>query len=422
MLPEPSAGPRFDPFLVAPIVSGTSSWRSRRLLLLVPLIAVVATCVAVVEGTIGTSGDFQLWADFKRVAGLGSVVPAPPRFPLLRDYPSWFLSALIAFTCVLVHRQWRVMCECLPGLRHQEVLRPRSDPAFSRMHHVLGLPRVTGASSDRLTTLVDWINHRVLSRLARYNVLVAFLAVLLVSLLVLGQNRTGIFEVIAPSGQTHGQREAWLNQTYASWWASTHHLGGVLVYSAIATLGIYVILLQNLIGFLCVYLCIAIPVLEEPDVDWGNDDGRYGWRPLASVYQTVTWSVVLHGLGLSLLLFVLGVENFKWVLVLWALWVTIIPLYMVLPRLVFRRVASEARRRRLELIAYTLETGRTGDPKADVELEDWAAHHRRITEDAVIRPLRMRRFEVAPLVIGIIFPVVLAVAQIVFSIEFGPGN
>jgi hypothetical protein len=412
---------QFDPFLAAPMMGATSRWPSRRFLLLVPAVAVAAIAVAWAEGTLGTPKDFQLWADFKRASGVGTAAPSPPRFPLLRDYPSWCLATLIALTCALVHRQWRTMRDCLSLLRHNEVLRPRDRPALSRIHRVLQVERTArSTSNDGLRALVDRINDRVFRTLGPLNVIVAFASVLLVALLVLGQNRSGIFEAVAPPGQAASARQAWLSDTYASWWAGTSHVGGVLVYSAIATLGVYVILLQNVVGIVCVYLCIAIPALDEPDIDWVNDDGRYGWRPLATVYQTVNWSVVLHGLGLSLLLFVLGVENFRWVLVLWALWVTILPLYMVVPRLVFRRVVKEARRKRLAVLEQTLVTARSHqDPTRRMEVEAFVAEHRRAVETARIRPLRMRRFELGPVVIGALFPIALAVAQTVFSLTFG---
>lgn len=417
-----SGVPSFDPFEAAPLFKFAATWRSHLLLLLLPCLLILAIVITTTEGTLGSWVDFQIWADTRRTLGANDVPPANPQFPFLRDYPSWFLVVVIVMTCALVHRQWQTMALCLPGLRRNEVLIPRDQPVYGRIHRTLRLPSVMQDvdGGDHLAALTEKIRTRVIQPIGRLNVLVAFSAVLLTALLVLGQNRTGIFEVIAPKGQSRVERADWLELTYQSWWAGTSHLGGVLLYSAIATLGIYVILLQNIVGLVAVYIIMSIPALEETDVDWTNFDGRHGWTPLAEAYQTVVRSVVLHGLALSLLLVVLGIDNFRWVLVLWGLWALILPLYIVVPHLVFRTVARQAKERRYRLIEETRESGRRAKTVARrLVIDAQCSAFRAQVDDAVIRPLRLRRRDVARLLIGIVFPLALAVGQLLFSVQFG---
>jgi hypothetical protein len=230
-------------------LGGHNSWKSRRLLLLLPLLFILAITASLLEGTLGTPEEFTPIADFERVFRIGDPAPSPPRFPFARDYPSWLLASVIVLTCVLVHRQWKLMQECLPKLVRNGVLIPKPEAAWSPLQRHLGMDRLLDghidlrASTTPFGIFVTALNLRWFGFVARVNVLLFAVAALIVGLVILNIQHNGLFEVLAPTGQDLVARTDWLILTYESWWASTKHPFGISVYAAAATLAVFVVLL-----------------------------------------------------------------------------------------------------------------------------------------------------------------------------------
>lgn len=415
---RPTATSEFDPFRVAPFYRRAGGWPAPALLLAVPLTMAVAVVITTAEGTFGSIGDFQPIQDARRLFGWDGASPAAPYFPLLRDYPSWILVTIIATTWALVHLQWQRFRACLPSLEENGVIRPRPHVTVGRLDRLLRLaPADAPTDGDALFRDALHRAHRVLDAFARMWWLVAIVAGVVTFLLVQSEDRNGVFQVLTPS--LHGgERTAWIDASYDSWWAGKNHLGGLLLYTAIACGGIFVILLQNVVGFAAVYVVLAMGRFLEFDADWANSDGRYGWAALNRAFQTVFWSLAIHGVALSLLLVTLGIENFRWVLTLVLLYLVVLPLYTVVPWLVFRRVQIEAVSRRQSEIEAEVAIR---DWKCRLEAEDWAAEKRAPLEQAQLHPLHVRRRVVSPIVAGVLLPIVLAVLQIFFDLTFG-GN
>src|SRR5262249_53897830 len=150
-----------------------------------------------------------------------------------------------------------------------------------------------------------------------------------------------------------------------SWWASDEHPLGLITYCLGALFGAYIIILQNIVGFQAVYVIVALPALVEFDADWLNRDGHYGWQPVAKVFRTVYLSLTLHGSAISLLLIVLGLRSFPWIFGLVAIWVTVVPLYLVVPWILFRRIEERARQHRIERLSGLMD-GVQIDPDRDL--------------------------------------------------------
>lgn len=427
---SPSPQTPFQPFRCLPMLDGHHSWRSRRLLFLLPLLLLAATMASVREETFGSVADFMLLDDIRRVFRIGNPEPSPPEFPFIRDLPSWFLATVIVLTCVLVHRQWTLMQECLPKLISNGVLVPRAQAVWSSLHRRLGMERLVNrhslpgapAGATAFDVFVDALNERWCGLVARANVPLFAGAVLLVGFVILNVQQNGVFEVLAPPGQDATEREEWLTEAYNSWWAATPHVLGLTVYAAAGTLGIFIVLLQNAVGIACVYLGVAMPGLATFGANWDDPEECYGWGPLSRMYRTVYWSLMLHGGTLSMLLIVLGVRNFRWLAALVLLWTAAIPLYTVVPWAVFRAVRREAIRARIEEIHEGLADDLAREDLSDtqkLEARRIARDEKKAVAKARITPLRLPKRQIPAFVVTVLFPVVLAVFQLWFSLQFG---
>ena len=366
----------------------------------------------------GGREDFQLWADLRRIFTGRVDDGSAAEFPLVRDVASWFFVLMVAGTCVIVHRQWVLMSDCLSDAAKSGALKPAKATAFSRLHRMILLPRLLSDASpaNYLPILVQRVNNGM-ARAGRYVVVVGVAAGILALLLVVGENKNGLFRVLAPSSLTGGARSAWVEEAYGSWWASIHeHPFGFISYLCIAGFGIFVILLQNVVGVACTYLIVSLSAVCEIDADWLNRDGLFGWRSVGEVFRTVRWSLALHGAALSVAVLVLGVDNFPWILVLVAIWVVVVPLFAVMPILTFRAVERAVRERRVkQLEAELVAQGRATDVTAIRSYRDEIEY----THSARIRPLKSKRASVPALLVLVVLPVVLTGAQIFFSVRFG---
>ena len=406
------------PFSVTPASGLLSSASSTGLALCgVPIIA-AALVATLIEGTFGRSTDFQLREDVERIVSRNVAPDSHPSFPLLRDVTSLIFIIVITLTCIITHRQWRLMQECLPKLVSSGALDPSAPGPSRRIHRLLGLNRLLAdvGVDWRLKALVGRVNS-FLARAGKLWGVVAVVSVVLALLLTVGEHQNGLFLVLAPNGLGPTERHAWQQAAYSSWWASTDHPFGYVVYVAAASFGIFAILLQNIVGGACAYIVISLPAVARMDVDWLNRDGSYGWLPIARIYRTVRWSLALHGTTLSIALVMLGVSNFPWIVSLVIIWATVVPLYAVVPIALFRRVAAGARAQRIERIVQLADPDTI--PRSDFARLQLIRTEIDYVNAAVIKPLSIRRGEIPGVLALVFLPVVLTVAQILFSVSFG---
>ena len=410
----------FDPFAALPLfgrLRRVNSW-VLGLPIGAALIGLVVSASAL-GGTIGNAKDCQPVQDFERVFDLGHPLPSAPSFPLIRDVTSWYLVLAVIATCIVVHRQWQLMARCLTDLADNGSLRLKTNITLNRRLRFLRVHRYIDPQrpDTALDSFVGKVNELVAQRVAKWAPAIGIIAALLVLSLIVG-DKENLFHALIPKGLSAGAQRQWLARSYDSWWAGINHPSGLFGYFLGAFIGAYVIVLQNLIGFAAVYVVMVMPSLVEFDADWLNRDGHYGWKPLARVFRTVYLSLTLHGLAISVLLVVLGLQSFPWIVGLVTIWVVVVPIYIFVPWILFRRLEDNARQRRMKALSMLVD-GMAADSGEDLpKLRAVISEIDRVRR-AHIRPLRVLVPELATFGIAVILPVILTAAQIWFPISFG---
>ena len=410
----------FDPFVVFQLFRHLRNVNSWLLSVLIGLVvAGVISAASALSGSFGHVSDFQPVQDFQRLFSLGRTQPAVPEFPLIRDITSWYLVFVVVATCGIVHRQWQLMARCLSGLAENGVLRPKPVLTLGRRSRWLQVHRYveTERPQEALNNFIGRINDVLAARVARWAPVLAGISAFLVLSLIIA-DKESLFHVLVPRALTVSKQTEWLSNAYASWWASIDHPVGLIAYFVVAFVGAYVIVLQNLIGVASVYIIAALPDLAEFDADWLNRDGHYGWKPVLRVFRTVYISLSLHGLTISILLIVLGLQSFPWIFGLVAIWVVVVPLYIAVPWRLFRHVEDRAKQRRVDELGAMLG-GRDMDESPNLAHARVVALEIERTRRARIRPVRVLVPELSTFGIAVLLPLVLTAAQIWFSVRFG---
>lgn len=410
--------PAIDPFACVSFMIGIGRINSWRITLLAPLIGGLILLACIVEDTVGELSDVQLLLDLARVFGVDVQEYSEPSFPLARDVASWFFFFVVCTTCTLLHRQWQLMRECIPGVIRSGAVRELSSPKCRPIHRILLLPRLLRHehSSGPLTALIKSVNQGII-KAGKLSWLTGFIAVLLTVYVIVKENQNGLFRVVAPPMSSVTGHQMWLRDAYSSWWASTEHPFGLIVYGVMISVGLFAVLAQNIIGAFCVYIILCFPAVAELDGDWLNRDGCFGWTPIARVFRTTVWATGLHGLTISVILITLGIEDFPWVLGLATAWIIIAPLYLIVPRLMFGRMQITAQRRRIEAVHTQMSLANIS-PTDVLASQPFRDEIERINATRM-NPLGVRRVELPVFIIGVILPVFLTTAQIFFSVRFG---
>ncbi len=164
-------------------------------------------------------------------------------------------------------------------------------------------------------------------------------------------------------------------------------------------------------------MTVVVYFTVDFSADWQNRDGRFGWSPIARTFRTVLWSNALLGGTLAVVLMSIGFSNYRWVSVLVVLYAIFMPMFTLVPWLVFRRVERQARNLRVDRLSATVEQ-RGLDIDVDIrEIAPYLAEITRI-QGIRIRPLRMGTASVSTYVFVVILPIVLATAQIIVPLRY----
>jgi hypothetical protein len=408
----------FDPFEFTWIYTGKKDSHTARLIVIGVVIVGLVLLTTGVSGTFGGSADFQPAEDVERLLRFANPPLSRPDFPLMRDITSWFLALMIISGALLLHRQWQHMARCLSGLAANGVLLARTPPRSNRFSKLLGVDRmIAGVPTEKaLDAIVDRVVGTLSRRSSWLTLAMVVASILLAELLVLGQ-ANGLFQTLAPDGLSPADRATWLQDAYRNWWAGSHHVFGYLLYQVLAVFAIFVILNFQMTGMVAVYVTVAMYFVVEPSADWLNRDGRFGWSPMARLFRTVVLASALLGATLTLVIVSLGIGNYAWVSGLVVLYALLMPLSVAVPWIVFRRVEENAKKLRMAEIEQIIRS-----QHLDVE-RDIAAMAPFIVEidrcrGARIRPLRLGSASGSTYIVLVVLPVLLAVAQIVFPIQF----
>lgn len=324
------------------------------------------------QGTMGSSGEFQLGDDLRRIFGFQGVPDSEPSFPLVRDIASWVLLAIIACSLVLLRYEWNWMARCLPALIRNGVITPR--PVERKADGQLDIEKMYGGKH---VLLPDWLFNApgkswddpdiqadsltiflgaVRSRSNQIRVVVSLVVYLTALALAFffTQPNTALFAKIAPLSLTSEGRREWLSRTYDSWWASAQHPWGKLLYFVVAVVAFAVVLGFVIGGLYSIYVARALGYACDWRANWTEVDDDFGWEPLGVVYRTVWQALLLCSMATAVILAVVGFNISSPIGFLIGVSLVSIPLFILAPGLIFRGVAVEAKRVEIEPIREAL--------------------------------------------------------------------
>lgn len=391
--------------------------------------------VNALQGTLGSFQDMRFAEDAMIAIGREDPHHVPVDFPLARDLASWILLFTIVAGAVLLHKQWTLMSTCLSRLAESgalmardavtreaadgtQVLDARRTFRLTLFSKVMGVDRmIMGCTVDTaLPTMVEKVNRFLEKRRLLLFISTGGIAFILGGLLGLGQKHS-LFVTFSPRFESHEDPSValrmWLEDSYAGWWAGDSHVAGYLLYAAFAVFAFFIILSFNTVGYVALYLAVALRYVSKPGADWFNRDGRYGWRPLAEVYLTVLSGVALLGLALTVTLAVLGIRNFAWVGIVVVVYILVAPAFVFAPRLLFRHAARRAKVDRVYALAGTVNRNDLDDPARHPGAVAVVAEIERC-RNARIQPLRLRKASASTFLAFFVLPILLAAAQVFF--------
>lgn len=370
------------------------------------------------DGTFGTIHDLHLWSDIQRPFGATELPTSQPYFPLMRDVTTWFLAFTTISGTILLHQQWTYLSTCLSRLMANGAIVPLSKPRSNMLSRILRIDAMTKGvpPADALNVAVG----KVMDGLERKRrILFAALGVISIVLALLLQagQQNDLFETFAPPSETLAQNHAWLVAAYQNWWASDAHLFAHIVYTILAIYAILIILHFEVVGIIAIYMTVVVYFTVDFSADWLNLDGRFGWSPIARTFRTVLWANALLGGTLAVVLMSIGFSNYRWVSALVVLYAIFMPLFTLVPWLVFRRVENQARQLRVDRVAEVIKQ-RGLDIHRDIQ--EIAPYLAEITRCRAIRirPLRMGTASLSTYAAVVILPIVLAAAQIVVPLRY----
>lgn len=412
---------RFDAFAFIPIFPGSLKNLKIRWITIGGLgVLLLVTLGTLIEGTFGRPSDFRLLTDVQYV--FSDTVPAtPPSFPFIRDISSLLFFFFIVIGFALLHLQWSYITRALTDLRRSGTMVPREQPKSNIISKVLGIDRIfkkDGEDDAEPYTALDRLEKHFGDVSQRKKILlsslVVFCALVYATLLENSLSRN-IFRVLAPTNATAEEKSQWMEHAKQNWWAGQEHPFGLVVYAILTILAMILILSYNVVGLISVYFAIAAYFAGEQRADWFNKDGQYGWAPIAQVFRTVYWSLVLFGAAITTLIAVLGAQMPISVVGLILLYIVLTPVFTVVPWLVFRNVEKNAKQKRRDY----LENAIKGIDEPDLEQFRLYVDEFERCRQARIRPMRLHTTSFSALTTVVFLPIILTLLQIYAEVGLG---
>ncbi|WP_377553552.1 hypothetical protein [Micromonospora zhanjiangensis] len=395
-----------NPYLVAP---ATQRWRPAGMYLLLPLGLACVLLAAHYDGVLGTPDDFNPYRDILAALDAPGIPSTTPAFPLLRDFTSLYLIAVIWLTVPITVDQWRQMHGTFSSLNGAGVLISRSSPTYSRVQELLGIRRVVEHGRAHGLTAEEAIfevGNGFLARVGRFQPIVIVVSFVLAILITEGERLNGVYSSFLGRQRTANSS----HEVYAAWWANSDHVGSYVAYFLCLTLGVYLVIVQNTVGLTAIWTILGFTAIYEFTLDYRNIDGNFGWASMARVYRTVLVSLALHGTALGFTMAALGSDNWPWVLSMIVVWCTMLPSTTLGPLIAFRGLNKRAQDRKIaELVA-----GQGARPMADL------AQDIEFVRQARAHPLVARpKMQFSVLFVAILWPLILTLIQVYFSVREG---
>lgn len=411
----PSPVPRglvFDPFEHSPVMKRLRDAKVRTIVGIIVLGIACVIAAAVIGDRFGTPSDFQPIQDAQRLMDVGNPPPSPAAFPLLRDVVSWYLIVMSALTLALVRYQWRLITRIVPHLAEAgAIFWRRTVTGDTRLRALLVGKANAAAAPEAFLGFALARAQRQLKWASDWWFAVFLAAAGVASGFIAGEV-DGSFVALAPPHLTTGQEQAWLTTALTSWWAGSHNLPGLFVAFVITSLMFVAIFAQNLVGFVAIYLFVAMGRTLEFRCDWDNHDRRFGWAPVGTLYRTMLVSLMLHIAAITSVMWLMGFGRWLYMSVLILIPIVAIPLYVIVPAIVFMRFSlAEKFRYHAEL------TARADQDPDDLALRQQVRDEQEFARNAVINPVRPRKRDIPASVATIIIPVTLTAVQVIAAIK-----
>jgi hypothetical protein len=380
------------------------------------LLAVVLS--AIIGHRFGSFSDFQPVADAQRLMQIGDLPPSRPAFPLMRDVVSWYLVVMSAATLVITRRQWQLITEAVPHLSKAGVLYWLSHVSGGKGWHrtLVGSTHADDAPANFLDAAFRHA-RRLVTATGHYWYAIFIVAVVVAAGFTNGEI-DGSFGALAPLHLSGTAEQEWLHRAISSWWASPSNPNGLLVYFLISALMFSAIAAQNAVGLAAIYVFVVMSRTFEFRCNWtqDGDDRRYGWSPVAALYRITLLSLVLHIAAITSVMWLMGWGRFAYMTILIVIPVIAVPLYIILPAIIFTRFGQREKKRRIEeLDRELLPEGVGGTQKIEnlKTLRDETA----FVEKARINPLRPRKREIPAVVATILIPITLTAVQVIAALK-----
>jgi hypothetical protein len=402
---------QFDPFEDSEPTRSLRDAKPRTIaaMIVAGLVAVIVS--AILGHRFGPLSAFQPLDDARRLMQVGDPPPSKPDFPLMRDVVSWYLIVMSAATLVIVRRQYRLITKTVPHLSEKRALYWRQTVAGGRLSRrfLAGPVHADGTPQEFLDAALAR-GQRVVSAIGRFRWLI-FLGAAIVAAGYIKGEIDGSFQALAPSHLSPTGLDHWRHEAIDSWWASNANIFGFLTYFLISALMFSAIAAQNGVGYVAIFLFVAMSRVFNFRCDWHNSDGYFGWSPIASLYRVTLLALTFHIAAITSVLWVMGWGRFLYMTLLIVIPVVAILLYLLVPAVIFTRFSRREKARRIDELTSGVEEA------AALHLRQSLRSELDYVREAKINPLRPRRREIPASITLIVIPMTLTAVQVIAAIN-----
>jgi hypothetical protein len=193
--------------------------------------------------------------------------------------------------------------------------------------------------------------NRFFERLSKFALFILASICILVLLLALEQHRRGVFAALAPSNYNV---DKWSKAAYAGWWLlPTRAPEGAVVYFAVGILELYIVTIQNIVGFRILHTMWQSRDHFAIAADYVNSDGYYGWEPIRRILSATYLQIAIHGSALAAIGIMLppgGITSPVFDVAA-GQWILTLPFYILWPIILTRQKVLVYKERQIDFLA-----------------------------------------------------------------------